>query len=196
MVWNVTSCASSARRLLRRLVRDESGFTLTELLTSVTILGIVVAGLVTLFTSGMNAEAELNRRFQAQTTARTALDGFRKEVHNACSATVSGGTTVTLKVPDGTNPLFDYPCTVTASTWCTVGSGTRFALYRATGGTCSSSGIQRADFLTSGAIFSTISSVGRLPRIGVDMTVNVRPDDPRVAYRLDDQIALRNVRRT
>ena len=84
------------RAAARRAAGDQRGITLIELLTSMAILGFVVASLGTLLVSGQKAEIDLNERFQAQTNARLALDLFRREVHNACDATVSSPATVTL----------------------------------------------------------------------------------------------------
>src|ERR1051326_791659 len=54
---------SAFRRLARRL-SGERGFTLPEMIVTVAILGIVVGGITTAFTSASKAEADLNRRFQ------------------------------------------------------------------------------------------------------------------------------------
>lgn len=169
--------------------------TMIELMVSMAIMSIVVASLVTLFTTGANAEAQLNLRFQSQTDARTALDAFRRDVHNACSATVVGGTRVTLYTLDTAAP--GYPCTVVSASWCTSGSGTRYGLYRSAGSaTCSSGNERRADYVIGGTIFSAQTGSGELPKVAVDMTVNREPTKTRLAYRLDDAISLRNARRT
>ncbi len=182
-------------RRVRRLRACERGTTLTELIVSMALLAIVMTALVTLFTSGTRAEAQLNFQFQSQTEARVALDTLRRDVHNACAATVVGGTQVTLLTVDSTDASF--PCTVTSVTWCTAGSGTQYGLYRAPGAaTCSDTDTRRADFLTSGSIFSIVTTAGELPKVGVDLTVNRQPTITRLRYRLDDQIALRNARRT
>jgi prepilin-type N-terminal cleavage/methylation domain-containing protein len=182
---------------LRRL-RQQRGLTLIELVTTMSILLIVISGIATLFVSGNNAENELNLRFVAQTEARLALDTFRREVHNACSATVTGGTQITLKtiaqpVPGAGN----LPCNVTSATWCSAGSGSNFGLYRQSGASCSAStGTQRASYLVSGAIFSLPATpAGQLPKVTIDMTVNRQPSITRLNYRLTDDIALRSARR-
>ncbi|MDH4178633.1 MAG: type II secretion system GspH family protein [Thermoleophilia bacterium] len=180
---------------MRRLRSCERGTTLTELLVSMALLAIVMTALVTMFTSGTTAEAQLNFKFQAQADARVALDTMRRDIHNACAATVTGGTTVTLLTVNAAST--SYPCTVTSVTWCTAGSGSRFALHRAVGtASCSNANPRRADYLTSGTIFSIVTAAGELPKVGVDFTVNRRPAVTRLRYRLDDQIALRNARRT
>jgi hypothetical protein len=82
------------------------------------------------------------------------------------------------------------------SNWCTSGSGTRFGLYRQAGNGACGSGDLRADFLTTGAIFSLPgASVGQLQKVQIDMTVNREPSVPRLRFRLHDAIALRNARR-
>jgi Tfp pilus assembly protein PilW len=183
------------RAPLRRLRTCERGTTLTELLVSMVLLAIIMTALVTLFTSGLTNEAQLNFQFQSQSEARVALDTMRRDIHNSCAATVTGGTTVTLLGVDSTQA--SYPCTVTTATWCTAASGSHFALYRAAGSaTCSSTDVQRADYLTAGTIFSIVTATGELPKVGVDFTVNRRPSVTRLRYRLDDEIALRNARRT
>src|SRR5204862_1004290 len=76
----------SPRRLLRAL-RRERGYTLVEMLATLSILGVVMGGLGTLFVSATNSEADMNNRFRAQQTARVALDKMRREVHCASTAT-------------------------------------------------------------------------------------------------------------
>ena len=176
-------------RSLRRSARDERGFTLTEMVVTMAIMGVVIGAIATLFTSGSNAEVDLNLRFSSQTEARLALDTFRREVHNACSATVTGGgTTVALSTLDSS-----YACTTSSSTWCTSGSGSRYALYRQTGATCSAAGSQKADYVTTSTIFSVATPVTNvLPRVAIDLTVNMKPSIARLSYRIQDQIALRN----
>ncbi len=179
---------------MRRLRRCERGITLTELLVSMSIMGFVMGAIVVLFTSGSTAEAQLNLRFQSQSEARVALDALRRDVHNACSATVTGGTQVTLYTINTAS--ISYPCTVVSSTWCTSGSGTRFGLHRNLGSTtCSSGSRRRADYITAGSVFSVQTASGELPKVAVDLTVNREPTVPRFGYRLDDAIALRNARR-
>ena len=79
------------RRLLG-VVRGEAGYSMTELLVVMVILGTVLAGLTTAFVGGSKAEVDLNRRVQAQIQAASALDRLRRDVHCASSATISGAT--------------------------------------------------------------------------------------------------------
>jgi Tfp pilus assembly protein PilW len=189
------SAGSGVRSLLRRL-REEGGFNLVELVTTMAIMLFVVTALVQLQTSGTKAENDLNLRFQAQEEARLGLDVFRREVHNACAATISGGGTQVTLMSNDTNVRGSFACNVVGSNWCTSGSGSRFGLYRQAGSGACASGARRADYLTAGAIFSlSASSVGQLPKVQIDMTVNRQPSTPQLHYRLHDAIALRNARR-
>ena len=195
VMWNGVRRWERVRLRLRPLRRDERGVTLVEQLVTMSILGLVVGALVTLFVSGSKAEFDLNLRYRAQQEARVALDAFRVDVHNACQASVSSGIAVTLMTVDQTNTSF--PCTVTNSTWCTSGSGSRYGFYRVSGaGACNSvTGSQRADYLTSGSIFSTVSAVGLLPKVAIDMTVAIDPTVSRLMYHLQDAIVVRNAAR-
>ena len=179
------------RRVLERLRRNERGFTLAELLVVMAIMGLIIGALSTLMVSGSRAEVELDQRTTSQREARLALDLMRREMHNSCSATVSGGgTVVTLRTLAVPNDAWD--CSVTSATWCVLGTGSRYALYRAAGATCNTSGVRRADYITNNAVFSVVTGTALLPKIGIDLRVNVKPAIPRVAYRLQDQITLRN----
>ena len=184
------------RSLLRRL-SDERGFNLVELVTTMAIMLFVITALVQLSTSGTKAENDLNKRFQAQEEARLGLDTFRREVHNACAATISGGGTQVTLMSNDTNVRGGFACNVVGSNWCTSGSGSRFGLYRQAGNSACGTGVLRADYLTTATIFSLPGAlVGQLPKVQIDMTVNREPSVARLRYRLHDAVALRNARRT
>jgi prepilin-type N-terminal cleavage/methylation domain-containing protein len=187
----------SRPRLLRAL-REERGYSLIEMLIVLSITSVVMGALTVLFIQASNAELDTNNRFQAQQTARLALDKMRREVHCASMATPSGqSSSITLTLPN-------YCKTGNGSiTWCTRNVSTnRYALYRVVGSTCSG-GVKWADYLVptssapdcSGAlcIFTyTAQSTASLAKLHVDFPVNVKPSKGVELYELADDIVLRN----
>lgn len=173
-----------------RVARQE-GYTVIELLVVMVILATVMGSLTTLFVQASNAEIDMNNRFQAQQTARLALDKLRRETHCASQASTATATSVTLT-------LATYCPTGTGSvTWCTVGAGNRFGLYRKAGATCDSSGVKWADYLTTGNVFSyTPQSTTSLAKLRIDFPVNLKPAKTVEAYELVDEIVLRNSTRS
>ena len=169
----------------------EDGYSLVELLTVMVILGTVMGGLTTLFVHAANAEVDLNNRFRAQQDARLALDKLRRETHCASDASVSTSSSVTLT-------LASYCPTGNGSvTWCTVGAGQRYALFRKAGAGCDATGIKWADFLTTGAVFAyTPQSTSSLAKLRVDFPINLKPSKSVGSYELVDEIVLRNSTRT
>ena len=183
------------RRLRARLRRDERGYSLVELIISMSILGSIMTSVSVLLVSATNSEVDMNRRFQAQTEARVGLDLMRREVHCAMSvAPVGGSSSVTLTIP-ATCPTSGGN---TAITWCTVANGTnRWALWRYPGSSCSGSGKRMADYLTASSIFIyTGQNTSSLATLNVRLPVNIKPADPKLLYNLQDDIVLRNSTRT
>lgn len=186
---------------LRRL-RAERGYTLVEMLTVLVIMGVVMGGLTTVFVSATNSETDMNNRFQAQLTARLALDKMRREIHCASVATPTGvSSSVTITLPS-------YCKTGSGSvTWCTRSNGTnRYALYRVVGSSCTG-GVMWADYLVTSASVSacsgalcifnyTAQSPASLAKLGVDLPVNVKPAKTVEGYELVDDIVLRNSTRS
>ena len=173
--------------------RAENGYSLIELLTVMAIMGVVLSGLTSIFVSGSKAELDMNKRFQAQSAGRLALDKIRRELHCASTAT-STGSTVTLTMPTGCKTASN-----TTVTWCTsqVGtSTTRYALYRYQGsGTCTG-GVQWADYITQASVFTfTQQSSSSLAMVHVYLPINLTPGKKR-NYTLQDDIYLRNSTRT
>jgi prepilin-type N-terminal cleavage/methylation domain-containing protein len=186
---------------MRRL-RSERGYSLVEMLVVMAIMGVVMTSLTTVFVQASNSETDMNNRFQAQLTAKLALDKMRREVHCASVATPTGvSSSVTITLPS-------YCKTGSGSiTWCTRSNGTnRYALYRVVGSTCSG-GVKWADYLVpsasaptcSGAlcIFNyTAQSTTSLAKLGVDFPVNVKPSKSVELYELKDDLVLRNSSRS
>lgn len=178
------------RRLRRRFdLRSSAGFTLTELLTVLSILSIILGGLTVLFVSATKAQVDVQTRFRAQQEARLAMDALRREVHCASAITQTGPSpTVTLSLPVG--------CTTGSGpvTWCTVSAGTsRYELYRKPGSTCDSAGKRYADYITIANVFSYYASTTTTrAKLGVQLPVDSNLNDGVARYSLVDALVLRN----
>lgn len=194
---------------------EDGGYTLIELLVVMAILSVVVGGIVTLFASGLNSEADQNRRFQAQQDGRIALDKLRREIHGAC--TISTPSNYNTAVSSVTIYYASDNCASGSHsvTWCTTGGSGRFTLYRIDASSCTGATAKFADYLTSGTIFTylppnshlvTSTSLGQgtgagaivtqdgsstLPRLHVDINLQLRSGLVD-GYRLVDDIAFRN----
>jgi len=197
------------RARLHGLRRDERGYTLLELLMVMVILGIVMGGISQIFVSGGTAEVELNRRFQAQEQARLALDKVRGDIHLACSALASSGTSNTINTYPALRLNVTSPClTGTASYiyWCVISVSTspvEYQLWRTTSGaaptttTCTSSDTSRtlvADYLITNTAFTTATIPQHgLQTVGVDFKVDVNPTSTsKDVFELTDSIVARN----
>ena len=187
-----------SRARAQQHIRREDGYTLIEMLVAIVILGVVLAGLTTVFVSGSAAELDLNLRFQAQQQARLALDGIRVDVHCASAAqaqTISTYPGVKLAVANC------YPSTSTVS-WCAVqvtASPPRYQIYRSTATTnvCTASDATRtqvADYVTSTTNIFTTSTIPQfgLQTVGIDFKVSANATTTKDAYDLTDSIVARN----
>jgi hypothetical protein len=182
------------RRLLRRLRSEESGFTLVELVTVLGMFLITVTCLSYALIAANKAEEDMNRRFGSQINARIALDQLRREIHCASAVTPTGSSS-TITITLGSR------CPTAASgttvSWCTSGTGTRYALYRLVGATCNTTGRKSVDYLTTGTVFSyAAQSTSSLGVLTVTLPVNIRPASGLPDYNLTDDIVLRNSTRT
>jgi type II secretory pathway pseudopilin PulG len=168
-------------RRLRRIV-DAEGYSLVEMVVVMLVLSTILAGITTAFVQGSNAELHANNRFRAQLEATQAFDRLRRDVHCAGSATVSGQT-LTLS-----------GCATGSVSWCTVGSGSRYALYRQAGSSCDSTGKLYADYLTSPALFSYTAPVAdtSLAKVHAGLVVDVDPANGVDSFELADDLVLRN----
>jgi prepilin-type N-terminal cleavage/methylation domain-containing protein len=169
-------------------VRGEAGYSLIELLTVMMIMSVVFAGVTTVFVAGSKAQADQDRRFQAQLSTRLALDKVRRDIHCASDVTPYATNSITLKLPSG--------CGGDVS-WCTFavsGYTNRWALYRQSGSSCSSAGTKFADYLTSGNVFPAFAHTTGclcLASLQVDFPVSLKGTSLG-QYELTDTIYLRN----
>jgi prepilin-type N-terminal cleavage/methylation domain-containing protein len=154
----------------RPAAEGEAGFTLTELLVVMAILGVVLAGLTTLFTSAVKSQTDQTNRTQAQQDARLGLDKLRREIHCASNVTTPSGYPASLI----TITLGSYCPTAGGAaatlTWCTkpaASGGQPYTLWRYTGSACSGTGTKWASDLvdkvadttpaiTAGQIFNVV----------------------------------------
>lgn len=182
------------------LRRDEAGYSLIELIISMTLLGAIMTSVSILLVSATRSELDMNKRFQAQTSARLGLDRLRREVHCAQSV-ITSGTAVAgsypvakLNIP-GTCPTAGG---LTEITWCTRASGSRWELWRYESASCNvGTGRKWADHLATATIFSyTAQSPTTLAKLHVQLPVNVPSVGTKRSYVLDDDIVLRNSTRT
>jgi prepilin-type N-terminal cleavage/methylation domain-containing protein len=199
------------RDRLRALRRAEGGFTIMEVIVTMTILGTVMGGIGGLFVSGVKGQTDVSQRFQAQTELGIAMDKLKRELHSACqqtNASVTGpAASVTIQQPNGGCTNGSGADISTPITWCVrqVGTATRYQLFRVAGATCTG-GTRYADYVTSAAPFTyypynvTASSAPNpcncyaLARLHVDITVDVDPAAAQGAYRLVNDIGFRNSR--
>jgi len=191
-----------SRRRLRERLRGEGGYSLIEMLTVLVIMGVVMGGLTTVFSGALKSEVDMNNRFQAQQTARLALDKIRREVHCAKTATPAGATTsitITLSWTRSDGTVFNCKTGSGSVTWCTRSVATgRYALYRVVGSACGTTGgVKWADYLTLGSVFNyTGQSTASLAKLAVDFPVNVQPSRSVDTYELRNDIVLRNSTRS
>ena len=195
--------------LLRRLAREQGGFTLIEVLTTLSILAVAIAGITQLFVAGITAEADMRQRFDAQTEARLALNQLRRHAHCASALSYSGTAEVRPPLPAANARTYYPSVTLTLPagcyqgsgdiTWCTVALGTtttRFGLFRSVAAPCNASDRKVADYLTEDAVFSyTAPTTAERGKVHVEFPVDVEPGG-RAAYTLEDDLVLRNTARS
>jgi prepilin-type N-terminal cleavage/methylation domain-containing protein len=175
------------RRLRGLRLKGEGGYSLVEMLVVMVIMSIVFAGVTAVFVAGSKAQADQDRRFQAQLSTRIALDKIRRDIHCANDVTPYATNSVTLKITG---------CAGGDVSWCTVavsGYTDRYALYRMAGTSCSASGTKIADFLTTASVFPAFThTTGSLAALQVDFIVSVKSSTTVDSYDLGDTIYLRN----
>jgi len=101
----------SLRNLIRRLRREE-GFTLSEMLVVIAILGIVFAAYATIFSSSIRHTSEIQEQSTIQTELRSATDKLAREFRQAYTGDdtvpaveVTTATQITFLSPDRQLPL-------------------------------------------------------------------------------------------
>jgi prepilin-type N-terminal cleavage/methylation domain-containing protein len=177
------------RRLHRlgRLLASERGYTLIELLQVTVILGVVLGAIMVLFVNATNAEADMNRRFQAQQGARIAVDRMRREIHCSSAITPTGAAaSITVTLPSQCPGAGGAQVDITYDT--SLVATNRYVLRR--------NGVTVADYVTSANAFNyTAPTQQKLGILRVDLPVNVKPTETHKTWRLVSDIVLRNTKR-
>lgn len=165
-----------------RLVRDERGVTLIELLIVCVVLSIIMAGLANVFISGTRASYVLNSNLNAQQNVRTALSRLEYEGRCGSSATIlNSGAGVAFTLPTVCSHVSP------AVSWCVV-SG---VLTRYLASSCSGTGSGFASSITSPTPFSLQASTGDLQEVLVNLASNPT-GSPGATFSITDSITLRN----
>jgi prepilin-type N-terminal cleavage/methylation domain-containing protein len=195
-------CAAAARRRLGA----EHGYSLTEMLVVLAILGIVLGALTQLFISGSTAQVDMTRRFEAQQNMRLALDKLRREIHCGSGVTAPVLPTSSITISLGSYCPSNGTGAAAQITWCTKdkngnappGVGAPYSLWRYSGSTCLGTGRKWADYLTVHQIFTayTAPAGGNLGTLSVNLPVDLDPNDAKQRYVLQDDIVLRNTPRS
>jgi len=170
---------------MTRLVSDERGVTLIELLVTMVVSAIIMAAVVDGFVSGSRASADANARLGAQQNTRVALDRLEYEARCATGATAFGNQAgVTLTLPS--------QCTNAAGTvtWCVYHG----SLMRYVGSSCSGTGEVFVTGVTGQTFSTPPPGSGDLPELDVSLTVNTAAGAAD-AVTMTDTIALRNAAR-
>ena len=195
-------CAAAARRRLGA----EHGYSLSEMLVVMAILGIVLGALTQLFISGSTAQVDMTRRFEAQQNMRLALDKLRREIHCGSGVTAPVLPTSSITISLGSYCPTNGTGAAAQITWCTKDKtgtvppnpnpalGAPYSLWRYVGSTCSGTGQKWADYLTVHQIFTTYTAPtgGNLGTLSVNLPVDLSPNDAKQRYVLQDDIVLRN----
>jgi type II secretory pathway pseudopilin PulG len=178
--------------VIRRLLRQERGYTLIELVVVLAIFMTVVTALVSLFTSGAKAELDMNRRFESQQNARVALDRMRRELHCSSGITAGAGAvgSITVALPSQC-PSSGGSAISVVYDMNQISTG-RYKLRRTVNGTT----VVIADYITSGTPFTyTAENASSRAILHVDFPVNINPNEGWKTWRLVDDIVLRNTLR-
>src|SRR4051794_7843306 len=93
-VWGVESTFPSEDRANMERVtpasafgrRDQTGYTLIELIVVLAILLVVIGAVVSVYVSTGNAQADQTARADDQQAARQALERMRRDIHCASGA--------------------------------------------------------------------------------------------------------------
>ena len=97
---------------LRSLARDERGFTLTEMLVVISVLGVVLAGMTAVVSTTITQSSQEQEMTALQTEARASVEEFARDLRTAYSGVSGawpveaiGASTITFLTPQRLTPF-------------------------------------------------------------------------------------------
>jgi prepilin-type N-terminal cleavage/methylation domain-containing protein len=178
---------------LLRLRRDETGFTLPELLIAM-MVGLVVLGTAALmFTSSLQGQSGLQSRAFNIQQARATIDRMVREIHQGFPLTTASPNQLTFityvdrATCGGAPSSTAIQCQVNYT--CTAGTCTR--MERNINGSGGGTPVQVVSGLSSSNVFTYSPSPSAPTYVGV--TLSLSPQGRQTAVTLDDGAALGNV---
>lgn len=101
---------------IRNWLRNESGFTLAELLVVAAVIGLVMAGVFVIQQEGQQAYLLGSNRVETQQNARIALDLMTRELRSATSlVSLPSATDLTFRVCEDQTLPIPVPCVTSSS---------------------------------------------------------------------------------
>ncbi len=174
---------------LRRRLAGQGGYSLVELLMVTVILGTILGAVTTVFVQGLNAQVDVNRRFEAQQSARVAVDKMRRELHCASSVTPAGvSSSISVTLP-AQCPSSGGSLTTVTYDMNQIVAGQRYTLRR--------NNVVLADFSTLQNAFDYAAPVPStsLGMLTVTLAINTNPGKPNKQWKLVAPMVLRNTTR-
>jgi prepilin-type N-terminal cleavage/methylation domain-containing protein len=166
---------------------NQRGFTLAELLVSVAVVGMVMAGALVLQQQGQLAYLWGSARVEAQQNARLALDLMTRELRSALSLTTVGTCN---NAANGTNTITFRDASDKAVTYALTGAAIPFTLRRTYDGAASDliGGVSRFQVFCYNTDGYTLES--DLTRIGsVRVVIQTQSETPSTSGSLSAQRA-------
>jgi prepilin-type N-terminal cleavage/methylation domain-containing protein len=195
---------------IRRRLAQEGGFTLVELLITLTLLGIVMGAITTSFSTGIVSEARTVAEATNEENARLALDRLRMDIHCASAENLAPGVTtqggyyiVLTELKDSNNDAQCKKIALASSSswveWCTIKiTSTRWQLFRDNAKECSGTASTfMVDYIVKPDIWTVPAPIDCWQfGVGVDLITNENPGTTKYQYKLQDTIGMRNSIRT
>jgi prepilin-type N-terminal cleavage/methylation domain-containing protein len=91
--------------MLHRRLREEAGFTLTEMLTVLAIMGIILAALALVLSMSITQSSQIQEQSTLQTEVRAAIDTMAREIRQA----YTGDSTYPIETASSTTLQFLSP---------------------------------------------------------------------------------------